>query len=334
MRILVIGGAGYIGSHNVHALIERGDEVVVLDNLATGHRQAVHPAARFYEGDLRSAADLDKVLAENRVDAVMHFAAFSLVGESVQKPLKYFNNNVGGMMSLLEAMERHGVDRLVFSSTAAVYGEPKTVPIVEDAEKDPTNPYGESKLIMERMMRWAGQACGIRSVILRYFNVGGALEDGSIGEDHRPESHLIPLILQVPLGRRPHISIFGDDYPTQDGTCIRDYLHVMDLADAHLRALDYLAAGGESTVCNLGNGQGFSVLEMVEAARRVTGHPLPAKIEGRRAGDPARLVASSDRAKAVLGWQPHAGIEEIIRTAWTWHQKHPAGFEDGQAAKR
>lgn len=326
MHILVIGGAGYIGSHNVHALVERGDEVVVLDNLATGHREAVHPKARFYQGDLRDAAALDQVFTENKVDAVMHFAAFSLVGESVVKPLKYFNNNVGGMQSLLEAMDRHKVDRLVFSSTAAVYGEPARVPILEDDPKEPTNPYGESKLIMERMMRWAGQACGIRSVILRYFNVGGALIDGSIGEDHRPESHLIPLILQVPLGRRDHISIFGNDYPTPDGTCIRDYLHVMDLADAHVRAVDYLAKGVASTVCNLGNGQGFSVLEMVEAARRVTGHALPAVIEGRRAGDPARLVASSDKAKTVLGWQPRTGIEEIIRSAWTWHQRHPQGF--------
>ncbi len=326
MRVLVIGGAGYIGSHNVHALIERGDEVVVLDSLATGHRESVHPEAHFYQGDLRNAADLDRVFRENKIDAVMHFAAFSLVAESMSQPLKYFDNNVGGMLSLLQAMVRHNVDKLVFSSTAAVYGEPKSVPIAEDDPKDPTNPYGESKLIMERMMRWVGEANGIRSVILRYFNVGGALENGSIGEDHRPESHLIPLILQVPLGRRPHISVFGTDYPTKDGSCIRDYLHVMDLADAHLRAVDYLAANGTSTVCNLGNGQGFSVLEMIEAARRVTGHELPVRLEGRRPGDPARLVASSERARTVLGWKPKAGIEEIIRTAWTWHKTHPSGY--------
>ena len=328
MSILVIGGAGYIGSHNVHALVERGEDVVVLDNLVTGHRQAVHPNARFYEGDLRSAADLDRVFSEQQIEAVMHFAAFSLVGESVVQPLKYFNNNVGGMQSLLEAMARHHVDRLVFSSTAAVYGEPERVPISEDDPKNPTNPYGESKLIMERMMRWAGEACGIRWVSLRYFNVGGALADGHIGEDHHPESHLIPLILQVPLGRRSHISIFGDDYPTRDGSCIRDYLHVMDLADAHIRALDYLKDGGRPLVCNLGNGQGFSVFEMVEAARKVTGHPVPAKVEGRRAGDPALLVASSDRARTVLGWQPEAGIEEIIASAWNWHVQHPQGFGD------
>lgn len=328
MSILVIGGAGYIGSHNVHALVERGEDVVVLDNLVTGHRQAVHPNARFYEGDLRSAADLDRVFSEQQIEAVMHFAAFSLVGESVVQPLKYFNNNVGGMQSLLEAMARHHVDRLVFSSTAAVYGEPERVPISEDDPKNPTNPYGESKLIMERMMRWAGEACGIRWVSLRYFNVGGALADGHIGEDHHPESHLIPLILQVPLGRRSHISIFGDDYPTRDGSCIRDYLHVMDLADAHIRALDYLKDGGRPLVCNLGNGQGFSVFEMVEAARKVTGHPVPAKVEGRRAGDPAQLVASSERARSVLGWQPRAGIEEIIASAWNWHVQHPQGFGD------
>ena len=328
MSILVIGGAGYIGSHNVHALVERGEDVVVLDNLVTGHRQAVHPNARFYEGDLRSAADLDRVFSEQQIEAVMHFAAFSLVGESVVQPLKYFNNNVGGMQSLLEAMARHHVDRLVFSSTAAVYGEPERVPISEDDPKNPTNPYGESKLIMERMMRWAGEACGIRWVSLRYFNVGGALADGHIGEDHHPESHLIPLILQVPLGRRSHISIFGNDYPTRDGSCIRDYLHVMDLADAHIRALDYLKDGGRPLVCNLGNGQGFSVFEMVEAARKVTGHPVPAKVEGRRAGDPALLVASSDRARTVLGWQPEAGIEEIIASAWNWHVQHPQGFGD------
>ena len=328
MSILVIGGAGYIGSHNVHALVERGEDVVVLDNLVTGHRQAVHPNARFYEGDLRSAADLDRVFSEQQIEAVMHFAAFSLVGESVVQPLKYFNNNVGGMQSLLEAMARHQVDRLVFSSTAAVYGEPERVPISEDDPKNPTNPYGESKLIMERMMRWAGEACGIRWVSLRYFNVGGALADGHIGEDHHPESHLIPLILQVPLGRRSHISIFGDDYPTRDGSCIRDYLHVMDLADAHIRALDYLKDGGSPLVCNLGNGQGFSVFEMVEAARKVTGHPVPAKVEGRRAGDPAQLVASSERARSVLGWQPKAGIEEIIASAWNWHVQHPQGFGD------
>lgn len=328
MSILVIGGAGYIGSHNVRALLARNEEVVVLDNLSTGHRQAVPAEVAFYEGDLRSQADLERVFSEQKIEAVLHFAAFIEVGESMTKPLKYFDNNVVGMISLLEAMERHGVDKLVFSSSAAVYGEPDRVPIEEEDKKAPANPYGESKLMMEHIMEWTHRATGIRSVTLRYFNVGGAFEDASIGEDHRPESHLIPLILQVPLGKRDHINVFGNDYDTEDGSCVRDYLHVMDLADAHVKAIDYLRAGNDSLVCNLGNGQGFSVLEMVEAARRVTGHPVPAQIALRRPGDPARLVASSDRARRVLGWTPTHGIEEIIRSAWKWHQSHPQGYED------
>lgn len=328
MSILVIGGAGYIGSHNVRALLERGEDVVVLDNLSTGHRQAVPDTVAFCEGDLRSERDLEKVFSAHRIEAVLHFAAFIEVGESMKKPLKYFDNNVVGMISLLEAMERHGVDKLVFSSTAAVYGEPKRVPIEEDDAKAPANPYGESKLMMERIMEWTHRATGIRSVTLRYFNVGGAYEDASIGEDHRPESHLIPLILQVPLGKREHISVFGNDYDTEDGSCVRDYLHVMDLADAHMKAIDYLREGNDSLVCNLGNGQGFSVLEMIEAARRVTGHPVPAVMAARRPGDPARLVASSQRAREVLGWVPKYGIEEIIRSAWKWHQSHPEGYGD------
>lgn len=328
MSILVIGGAGYIGSHNVRALLARNEEVVVLDNLSTGHRQAVPAEVAFYEGDLRSQADLERVFSEQKIEAVLHFAAFIEVGESMTKPLKYFDNNVVGMISLLEAMERHGVDKLVFSSSAAVYGEPDRVPIEEEDKKAPANPYGESKLMMEHIMEWTHRATGIRSVTLRYFNVGGAFEDASIGEDHRPESHLIPLILQVPLGKRAHINVFGNDYDTEDGSCVRDYLHVMDLADAHVKAIDYLRAGNDSLVCNLGNGQGFSVLEMVEAARRVTGHPVPAQIALRRPGDPARLVASSDRARRVLGWTPTHGIEEIIRSAWKWHQSHPQGYGD------
>ena len=320
MSILVIGGAGYIGSHNVRALLARGEDVVVLDNLSTGHREAVPDNVAFYRGDLRNSEDLEKVFSAHKIEVVLHFAAFIEVGESMKKPLKYFDNNVVGMIVLLEAMERHGVDKLVFSSTAAVYGEPKRVPIEEGDAKAPTNPYGESKLMMEHIMEWTHRAVGIRSVTLRYFNVGGAFEDASIGEDHRPESHLIPLILQVPLGKREHISVFGNDYDTEDGSCVRDYLHVMDLAD--------LRAGNDSLVCNLGNGQGFSVLEMIEAARRVTGHPVPAVIAARRPGDPARLVASSQRAREVLGWVPQYGIEEIIRSAWKWHQSHPQGYGD------
>ena len=328
MSVLVIGGAGYIGSHNVRALLERGDSVVVFDNLSTGHRKAVPAHVPFVHGDIRSGADLDRVFESHHIEAVLHFAAFIEVGESVLDPLKYFDNNVVGMISLLEAMQRHRVDRLVFSSTAAVYGEPARVPIEEDDARAPTSPYGESKLQMERIMAWTSRATGIRSVTLRYFNVGGAHPDGDIGEDHRPESHLIPLVLQVPMGKRPHIGIFGDDYETADGTCVRDYLHVLDLADAHLKALDWLKAGGESLVCNLGNGTGFTVKEMVETVRKVTGHPVPAVISPRRPGDPARLVASSTRAREVLGWKPVRGIEDIVASAWTWHKNHPDGYGD------
>lgn len=326
MAILVCGGAGYIGSHNVRALLARGEEPLVMDNFLTGHRQAVPGGVGLYEGDIRDPVALDKVFNENRIEVVLHFAASSLVGESMEKPLAYFNNNVQGMQMLLEAMLRHNVDKIVFSSTAAVYGEPERVPILESEPTRPTNPYGESKLMMERIMDWAGQAHGMRSVILRYFNVAGALPGGGIGEDHRPESHLIPLILQVPLGLREQITVFGQDYPTPDGTCIRDYLDVMDLADAHMRAVDHLRRGGESLICNLGNGQGFSVREMIEAARRVTGHKIPMRAGPRRAGDPARLVASAKRARQVLGWQPRAGIGEIIASAWEWHRTHPHGF--------
>ena len=326
MNILVVGGAGYIGSHTVHALCERGDKVVVMDSLVTGHLQSVHPKAKFFLGDVRNRKDLITVFQENKFDAVVHFAAFIEVGESVSNPLKYFDNNSAGMISLLEVMRDFKVGRLVFSSTAAVYGEPRNIPILEDDPKEPTSPYGESKLIMERVMKWTGEAHGIRWVSLRYFNVGGALPGGTIGEDHNPESHLIPLILRVPMGLRESISIYGDDYPTPDGTCIRDYLYIMDLADAHLKALDYLAKGGKSVICNLGNGKGFSVKEMIETARSVTGHPLPVVVTPRRPGDPARLVASSERARKVLGWKPKTGIEKIIATAWEWHSKHPRGF--------
>lgn len=326
MAVLVCGGAGYIGSHNVRALLAAGREVVVADNFLTGHRKAVAPGAALHEVDIRDADALDAVFGAHRIDAVLHFAASSLVGESMERPLDYFNNNVLGMQRLLEAMHRHGVRHIVFSSSAAVYGEPDAVPIPEDAPLAPTNPYGESKRIMERIMHWAAKAHGMRFVSLRYFNVGGAWPGGAIGEDHRPESHLIPLILQVPLGRRPHISIFGTDYPTPDGTCVRDYIDVMDLADAHLRALEHLERGGESLICNLGNGKGFSVREMIEAARRVTGHEIPVREEGRRPGDPARLVASAELAERKLGWRPTRDMEAIIASAWEWHRKHPAGY--------
>ena len=329
MAILVCGGAGYIGSHAVHVLVEKGEEVVIVDNLQTGHRGALNPAAKFYEGDIRDAAVLDKIFTENKIEAVIHFAANSLVGESMEKPLLYFNNNVYGMQVLLEAMVRHGVDKIVFSSTAATYGEPKRVPIHEDDETCPTNTYGETKLTMEKMMKWVSRANGVRYVSLRYFNAAGALPDGSIGEDHKTETHLIPLILQVPTGRRDHITVFGDDYPTPDGTCLRDYIHVVDLADAHVLALEYLRKGGASDIFNLGNGQGFSVKEMIAAAEKATGRSIKVEIGARRAGDPAQLIASSEKARTVLGWKPQfTDVEQVIGTAWKWHESHPHGYED------
>ena len=329
MAILVCGGAGYIGSHAVHALIEKGEQVVVVDNLQTGHRDALNPKAKFYEGDIRDASVLDKIFTENKVEAVIHFAANSLVGESMEKPLLYFNNNVYGMQVLLEAMVRHGVDKIVFSSTAAVYGEPKRMPIHEDDETCPTNTYGETKLTMEKMMKWVSRADGVRYVSLRYFNAAGALPDGSIGEDHATETHLIPLILQVPTGRREQITVFGDDYPTPDGTCLRDYIHVVDLADAHVLALEYLRKGGASDIFNLGNGQGFSVKEMIAAAEKATGRSIKVEIGARRAGDPAQLIASSEKARSVLGWKPQfTDVEQVIGTAWRWHEHHPHGYED------
>ena len=329
MSILVLGGAGYIGSHTVHALIEAGRDVVVADNLVTGHRAAVHPQARLYEGDLSDRAFLDRLLERESIDGVIHFAAYSLVGESVSNPLKYYRNNLCGTEVLLEALVAHGVERIVFSSTAATYGEPERIPILESDRTQPTNPYGETKLSMEKMIRWTGRAHNLRYVALRYFNACGALPDGSIGEDHQPETHLIPIILQVPLGRRERLDIFGGDYPTPDGTCVRDYIHVCDLADAHIRALTYLEQGGQSDVFNLGNGVGFSNLQVVETARAVTGHPIPSSIEARRPGDPATLVASSEKAARVLGWQPrYTDLGEIIATAYRWHQSHPQGYGD------
>lgn len=328
MAILVCGGAGYIGSHTVHQLVEKGEDVVIVDNLQTGHMDAVNPKAKFYKGDIREAAVLDTIFTENKIDAVVHFAANSLVGESMTQPLKYFNNNVYGMQVLLEAMVKHGIDKIVFSSTAATYGEPERIPIMEDDRTEPTNPYGQSKLIMEKMMKWVSLANGIRYVSLRYFNAAGAIEDGSIGEDHSPETHLIPLILQVPLGKREHITVFGEDYPTPDGTCLRDYIHVLDLADAHVLAIDYLRKGGDSNIFNLGNGQGFSVKEMIEAAKKATGLDIKVVIGERRAGDPAQLIASSEKASKVLGWKPKfTDVEAVIGTAWGWHKKHPNGYE-------
>ena len=329
MSILVCGGAGYIGSHAVCQLIAKGEKVVIVDNLQTGHRGALNPNAKFYEGDIRSHELLDKIFTENQIEAVIHFAANSLVGESMKKPLLYFNNNVYGMQVLLEAITKHGIDKIVFSSTAATYGEPERVPILETDRTLPTNTYGETKLTMEKMMKWVSQADGVRYVSLRYFNAAGALEDGSIGEDHKCETHLIPLILQVPLGKRDHITIFGDDYATPDGTCLRDYIHVVDLADAHVLAFEYLRKGGESNIFNLGNGKGFSVKEMIEAAKKATGKVIKVEIGERRAGDPAQLIASSEKARKILGWSPkYTDVEVVIKTAWNWHSKHPNGYGD------
>lgn len=327
MTILVLGGAGYIGSHTVYALIEKGVDVVVIDNLETGHIEAVHEKARFYKGDIRDRAFIDSVLDKEKIDAVIHFAANSLVGESMVNPLKYYDNNVNGTKVLLQSMVAHGLDKIVFSSTAATYGEPEKVPILETDRTEPTNTYGETKLAMEKMFKWTDRAHGLKYVSLRYFNACGAHVSGKIGEAHSPETHLIPLILQVPLGQREYISIFGDDYDTSDGTCIRDYIHVTDLAQAHILAVDYLMKGNESNIFNLGNGVGFTVKEVIDTARKVTGHEIPAKIAERRAGDPARLIASSDKARQVLLWKPeHADLEEIISTAWNWHKNHPDGY--------
>lgn len=327
MTILVCGGAGYIGSHAVAELAARGEEVIVVDNLQTGHAEAITAGAKLYEGDLRDPQFLDRVFTENEIDAVMHFAADSLVGVSVQEPLQYYDNNVGGAISLVKAMQKHGVKNIVFSSTAATYGEPKQIPIAETAETTPTNPYGETKLAIEKMLKWSEQAYGIQYVVLRYFNVAGAHPNGVIGEDHHPETHLIPIILEAALGKREQISIFGDDYDTSDGTCIRDYIHVIDLVAAHILAIEKLRKTGTSGTYNLGNGNGYSVSEVLAVAREVTGKEIPAVIAPRRGGDPARLVASSEKAQQELGWKPqYASLESMIDSAWQWFQKHPNGY--------
>ncbi len=328
MKIVVLGGAGYIGSHTVYELVDAGNDVVIIDNLETGHIEAVHPKAKFYQGDLRDRGFVDSVFdVEKDIDAVIHFAANSLVGESMTNPLKYYDNNLCGTKVLLESMVAHGLDKIVFSSTAATYGEPEKIPIEETDRTEPTNTYGETKLSMEKMFKWTGLAHGLRFVSLRYFNACGAHVSGGIGEAHNPESHLIPLILQVPLKKREAISIFGDDYDTKDGTCVRDYIHVTDLAQAHILAVKYLMEGGKSDIFNLGNGVGFTVKEVIETARKVTGDPIKAVVSPRRAGDPARLIASSEKAKKILGWKPeHADLEEIIATAWNWHKNHPNGY--------
>ena len=325
--ILVAGGAGYIGSHMTVLLVKRGYDVIVADNLRTGHWQSVKGARKLYVGDLRDTAFLHRVFSENRIDGVINFAACSLVGESVVDPLKYYGNNVEGAVSLLTAMQTHGVDKIVFSSTAATYGEPEKQPIEEGDRTEPTNPYGATKLAIENMLKWCDGAYGIRYVALRYFNAAGSDTEAGIGEDHEPESHLIPLVMKTALGQRDHIGIFGEDYPTPDGTCVRDYIHVKDLAEAHLLALEYLERGGSSDVFNLGNGTGYSVREIIDTARRVTGKEIKAVAEPRRGGDPSVLIASNKKAAEVLGWKPNRSLEQIVADAWAWHSGHPNGYE-------
>ena len=323
MKLLVTGGAGYIGSITVEQLVGCGHDVVVFDNLYQGHREAVHPGAVFVQGDLADRGAIAAVLAEHEPEAVMHFAAYSLVGESMQRPFKYLHENVSNGLNLLEAMVEAGVRKFILSSTANLFDDPEILPITESARIAPGSPYGEGKQFLERALGWLEKTHGLRFACLRYFNAAGASE--TRGEDHNPELHLIPLVLQVAQGKRKSIAVFGDDYPTPDGTCIRDYIHVLDLAQAHILALEALGAG--SRTYNLGNGSGFSVKEVIEVAREITGHPIPACVQVRRAGDPAILVAGSDRIKAELGWKPaHPGLHEIIASAWNWHRRNPAGY--------
>ena len=323
MKVLVTGGAGYIGSVAVEELIRAGEEVVVFDNLYQGHREAVHPNAAFVQGDLAVRADIDAALAEHRPDAIMHFAAYSLVGESMQNPFKYMGENVTNGLNLLHSAVDHGVRRFILSSTAALFGTPDEIPITEATRMDPGSPYGESKFILERYLRWLDEIYGFRYAALRYFNAAGATAER--GEDHTPETHLIPLVLQVALGQRDEIKVFGDDYPTRDGTCIRDYIHVVDLAQAHILALRALDEG--SRTYNLGNGQGFTVQEVIDTARAVTGHPIPAQVVARRPGDPAILIAGSEKIRAELGWEPkYPDLRSVVQSAWDWHVAHPHGY--------
>ena len=327
MRVLVTGGAGYIGSHAARLLTQADHDVWVFDNLSRGHRGAV-PTGRLLEGSLADRPRVEQALRGHRIDAVMHFAAFALVGESVSDPAMYYTNNVISTLALLEAMRNTGVQRIVFSSTTATYGVPQRIPITEDELQQPINPYGFSKLVIERVLEDYAHAYGFAFAVLRYFNAAGATAAGDLGEDHDPESHLIPIVLQVVLGQRARLTIFGDDYPTPDGTCIRDYIHVDDLGDAHVKALEQLRPGSQLKL-NLGTGRGHSVREIVDACRRVTGHPIPADVGARRPGDPPELVADSRRAQALLGWTPkYLDIEDIVKTAWNWHHAHPQGFGD------
>jgi UDP-glucose 4-epimerase len=324
MKLFITGGAGYVGSVTSELMLNAGHEVVVFDNLERGHRAAVDARARLIEGDLRDEASIGKALDDVKPDAVMHFAAYALVGESMAQPERYFRNNFTGGLNLLEGMLAAGVGRIVFSSTCATYGQPETVPITEDEPQQPANPYGESKLAFEKALEWAHRVHGIQTVSLRYFNASGAT--ARFGEDHAPETHLIPIVLAAALGKRQAVSIFGDDYDTPDGTCLRDYIHIVDLAEAHRLALE----SGKSGAFNLGTGTGYSVREVIETARRVTARPIATRTAPRRAGDPARLVAAADKARRELGWQPRFDdLERIVESAWHWHRAHPNGYAAG-----
>jgi UDP-glucose 4-epimerase len=328
MNVLVTGGAGYIGSHFVKMLHNMGENAVVYDNLVKGHRDAIKCDV-FIKGDIFDSELLEDTIKRYSIDSVVHFAAYSLVGESMEKPQMYYHNNVVGTLNLLDVLLKLNVKKLVFSSTAAVYGEPESIPITEDISKNPTNVYGKTKLIMENAMEDYSRSYGLKYIALRYFNACGADVEGDIGEDHSPESHLIPLVLQTCLGKRDSIKIFGDDYPTKDGTCVRDYIHVNDLAMAHVLALRALYEGHESDVYNLGNGSGFTVKEIIKAAEEVTGIEIKKEVVGRRAGDPAVLIASSDKIIKDLGWKVEfTDIKRIIETAWKWHKNHPDGYND------
>ncbi|WP_100406515.1 UDP-glucose 4-epimerase GalE [Bacillus solitudinis] len=326
MAILITGGAGYIGSHTVLYFLDQGEDVIVLDNLDKGHQQAIL-GATFYQGSLQDEALLDNLFSKHDIEAVVHFAASSLVGESVVKPLEYYENNVIATHSLVKQMVKHQVKNIVFSSTAATYGEPTSIPIKESDPTNPTSPYGETKLAIEKLFRWCDGAYGLKSVSLRYFNAAGADPKGRIGEDHTPESHLIPIVLQVALGQRDSVHIFGEDYQTEDGSCVRDYIHVMDLAEAHYLALQKLRRDKKTAVYNLGNGTGFSVKEVIETCRSVTGHSIPAVVSERRPGDPATLIASADLAQDELGWTPRYNkLDAIVEHAWNWHKSRPLGY--------
>jgi UDP-glucose 4-epimerase len=329
MAILVTGGAGYIGCATVELLLEQGEQVVVLDDLSRGRTAAIDDRVRFYEGRTGDRELVSRITRENEIDSCIHFAAFAYVGESVEKPALYFENNVAQGIALLDSLISAGVRKFVFSSTCATYGEPRKLPLSEDHTQWPTNPYGWSKFFMERILESYDQAYDLKFVALRYFNAAGASEKN--GEDHDPETHLIPNVLRAAQGLLPYVSVYGDDYPTADGTCVRDYIHISDLGDAHTRALSHLDRGGESSFINLGNGQGYSVLEVIEAARRVTGRPIEIKIEPRRPGDPSHLVADSGKALAVLGWRPlKSELVSIIESAWKWRLSHPSGYKSSR----